>query len=147
MKTKILLITIVVLSLGYISLSIVRAIQISSYEDFSAVLWQIGIVLIAGISFGLIVREILFGIQMQKLARLMNQEQMLLPDTLSKLPSGRTERKEADDRFSEIQEEVERQPENWKAWFRLGLAYDEAGDRRRARASMRQSLRLFKQSN
>lgn len=147
MKTKILLITIVVLSLGYISLSIVRAIQISSYEDFSSVLWQIGIVLIAGISLGLIVREILFGIQMQKLARLMNEEQMLLPDTLSKLPSGRTERKEADVRFSMIQEEVERQPENWKAWFRLGLAYDEAGDRRRARAAMRQSLRLFKQSN
>jgi hypothetical protein len=147
MKTKILLITIVVLSLGYVSLSIVRAIQISSYEDFSAVLWQIGIVLIAGISFGLIVREILFGIQMQKLARLMNQEQMLLPDTLSKLPSGRTERTEADARFSLIQEEVEQQPDNWKGWFRLGLAYDEAGDRRRARASMRQSLRLFKQSN
>ncbi|MGA0857578.1 MAG: hypothetical protein ACO3XJ_03410 [Candidatus Nanopelagicales bacterium] len=147
MKTKILLITIVVLSLGYLSLSIVRAIQISSYEDFSAVLWQIGIVLIAGISFGLIVREILFGIQMQKLARLMNQEQMLLPDTLSKLPSGRTERTEADARFSVIQEEVERQPENWRGWFRLGLAYDEAGDRRRARASMRHSLRLFKQSN
>ncbi|MFZ9308825.1 MAG: hypothetical protein ACO24W_01345 [Candidatus Nanopelagicales bacterium] len=147
MKTKILLITIVVLSLGYVSLSIVRAIQISSYEDFSAVLWQIGIVLIAGISFGLIVREILFGIQMQKLARLMNQEQMLLPDTLSKLPSGRTERTEADARFSVIQEEVERQPENWRGWFRLGLAYDEAGDRRRARASMRHSLRLFKQSN
>lgn len=147
MKTKILLITIVVLSFGYISLSIVRAIQISSYEDFSSVLWQIGIVLIAGISLGLIVREILFGIQMQKLARLMNEEQMLLPDTLSKLPSGRTERTEADARFSMIQEEVERQPENWKGWFRLGLAYDEAGDRRRARAAMRQSLRLFKQSN
>lgn len=147
MKTKILLITIVVLSLGYVSLSILRAIQISSYEDFSAVLWQIGIVLIAGISFGLIMREILFGIQMQKLARLMNQEQMLLPDTLSKLPSGRTERSEADARFSLIQEEVQQQPENWKVWFRLGLAYDEAGDRRRARASMRHSLRLFKQSN
>lgn len=114
---------------------------------WTTVVWQIGIVLIAGISFGLIIREILFGIQMQKLARLMNQEQMLLPDTLSKLPSGRTERSEADARFSMIQLEVEQQPENWKGWFRLGLAYDEAGDRRRARASMRHSLRLFRQSN
>ena len=135
------------LSFGYVLLSLVRAIQISSYDDVTTVVWQIGIVLIAGISFGLIIREILFGIQMQKLARLMNQEQMLLPDTLSKLPSGRTERSEADARFSMIQPEVEQQPENWKGWFRLGLAYDEAGDRRRARASMRHSLRLFRQSN
>jgi hypothetical protein len=135
------------LSFGYVLLSLVRAIQISSYDDVTTVVWQIGIVLIAGISFGLIIREILFGIQMQKLARLMNQEQMLLPDTLSKLPSGRTERSEADARFSMIQLEVEQQPENWKGWFRLGLAYDEAGDRRRARASMRHSLRLFRQSN
>jgi len=147
MKTKILLTTIVMLSFGYVLLSLVRAIQISSYDDVTTVVWQIGIVLIAGISFGLIIREILFGIQMQKLARLMNQEQMLLPDTLSKLPSGRTERSEADARFSMIQLEVEQQPENWKGWFRLGLAYDEAGDRRRARASMRHSLRLFRQSN
>ena len=135
------------LSFGYVLLSLVRAIQISSYDDVTTVVWQIGIVLIAGISFALIIREILFGIQMQKLARLMNQEQMLLPDTLSKLPSGRTERSEADARFSIIQLEVEQQPENWKGWFRLGLAYDEAGDRRRARASMRHSLRLFRQSN
>jgi hypothetical protein len=135
------------LSFGYVLLSLVRAIQISSYDDVTTVVWQIGIVLIAGISFGLIIREILFGIQMQKLARLMNQEQMLLPDTLSKLPSGRTERSEADARFSMIQLEVEQQPEDWKGWFRLGLAYDEAGDRRRARASMRHSLRLFRQSN
>jgi hypothetical protein len=142
MKTKILLTTIVMLSFGYVLLSLVRAIQISSYDDVTTVVWQIGIVLIAGISFGLIIREILFGIQMQKLARLMNQEQMLLPDTLSKLPSGRTERSEADARFSMIQLEVEQQPENWKGWFRLGLAY-----RRRARASMRHSLRLFRQSN
>jgi hypothetical protein len=147
MKTKILLTTIVMLSFGYVLLSLVRAIQISSYDDVTTVVWQIGIVLIAGISFGLIIREILFGIQVQKLARLMNQEQMLLPDTLSKLPSGRTERSEADARFSLIQLEVEQQPENWKGWFRLGLAYDEAGDRRRARASMRHSLRLFRQSN
>lgn len=147
MKTKILLIVISVLSLGYISLSVLRAIQLQSYEDATGVLWQIGIVVIAGLSFGLIVREIVFGIQMQKLARIMNDEQRLLPDTLKKLPSGRTERNDADARFLEVKDEVERFPEQWQSWFRLGLAYDEAGDRRRARESMRRSLRLFRRSN
>jgi hypothetical protein len=147
MKTKILLIVISVLSLGYISLSVLRAIQLQSYEDATGVLWQIGIVVIAGLSFGLIVREIVFGIQMQKLARIMNDEQRLLPDTLKKLPSGRTERNDADARFLEVKAEVERFPEQWQGWFRLGLAYDEAGDRRRARESMRRSLRLFRRSN
>ena len=147
MKTKILLIVISVLSLGYISLSVLRAIQLQSYEDATGVLWQIGIVVIAGLSFGLIVREIVFGIQMQKLARIMNDEQRLLPDTLKKLPSGRTERNDADARFLEVKAEVERFPEQWQGWFRLGLAYDESGDRRRARESMRRSLRLFRRSN
>lgn len=147
MKTKILLIVISVLSLGYISISVLRAIQLQSYEDRTGVLWQIGIVVIAGLSFGLIVREIVFGIQMQKLARIMNDEQRLLPDTLKKLPSGRTERNDADARFLEVKAEVERFPEQWQGWFRLGLAYDEAGDRRRARESMRRSLQLFRRSS
>lgn len=147
MKTKILLSVISILSLGYISLSIVRAIQLQSYEEATGVLWQVGIVVIAGLSFGLIVREIVFGVQMQKLARIMNEEQQLLPDTLRKLPSGRTDREDADRRFEEIKAEVEQFPQLWQGWFRLGLAYDEAGDRRRARESMRHSLRLFRSSN
>lgn len=147
MKTKILLTTISILSLGYISLSIFRVIQLSNYDDMTAVLWQVGIVLIAGISLGLIVREILFGIQLQKLARIMNEDERLLPDILPKLPSGRTEQSGADERFRQIQSEVEQYPDSWQNWFRLGLAYDEAGDRRRARESMRYSLKLYKQSH
>lgn len=135
-----------ILSVGYISLSVLRAIQLQSYEDVTGVLWQIGIVVIAGLSFGLIVREIIFGFQMQKLAHIMNEEQSLLPDTLKKLPSGRTDRDDADARFNEVKAEVEQFPEQWQGWFRLGLAYDEAGDRRRARESMRRSLRLYRDS-
>lgn len=146
MKTKILLIVISILSLGYISLSIFRAFQLEAYEDATGMLWQFGIVVITGLSFGLIVREIVFGVQLQKLARIMNEEQRLLPDTLRKLPSGRTDREDADSRFQEIKAEVEQFPGQWQGWFRLGLAYDEAGDRRRARESMRHSLKLFRNS-
>jgi Flp pilus assembly protein TadD len=37
---------------------------------------------------------------------------------------------------------VESAEDDWSAWFRLGLAYDDAGDRRRARAAMRTAIRL-----
>jgi len=146
MKTKILLAGISILSFGYIGLSILRAAQLQSYDDVTGILWQIGIVLIAGISFGLILREIWFGLQLQKLASIMNKEHLLLPDTLEKLPSGRTDRSDADMRFLQMKQEVEASPDRWQSWFRLGLAYDEAGDRRRARESMRKALQLFRSS-
>lgn len=146
MKIKILLLTISVLAFGYIALSLLRAFQLNEYGEFTAILWQISIVIIAGLSFGLIIREIVFGIQLQKLAKILNEKQLLLPDTLEKLPSGRTIRSEADERFEHIKLEVEEKPDSWERWFRLGLAYDEAGDRRRARMCMRRAIKLFRSS-
>ena len=37
---------------------------------------------------------------------------------------------------------VEQTPDDWSAWFRLALAYDAAGDRRRARWATREAIRL-----
>lgn len=52
-------------------------------------------------------------------------------------------RDSADVRFSFVMRDVERQPGDWRSWFRLSLAYADAGDRRRARKAMRQAMRLF----
>ena len=38
---------------------------------------------------------------------------------------------------------AEAAPDDWRSWFRLSCAYDAAGDRKRARASMRDAVRLF----
>ena len=40
--------------------------------------------------------------------------------------------------------EAEAAPEDWRSWFRLSCAYDAAGDRKRARASMRDAVKLFR---
>jgi Flp pilus assembly protein TadD len=58
------------------------------------------------------------------------------------MPSGRPERAAADALFETRREEVEAAPEDWQAWFRLALAYDDARDRRRARAAMRRAIAL-----
>ena len=39
----------------------------------------------------------------------------------------------AAERFAAYAADVERRPQDWATWFRLGIAYDDAGDRRRAR--------------
>jgi Flp pilus assembly protein TadD len=48
----------------------------------------------------------------------------------------------ADEEFPRYKAEVEAEPGSWRAWFRLGLAYDASGDRRRARWALREAIRL-----
>jgi Flp pilus assembly protein TadD len=57
-------------------------------------------------------------------------------------PSGRPEREAADALFEQRRLETEAAPEDWQAWYRLGLAYGDAGDRRRARAALRHAIAL-----
>jgi hypothetical protein len=68
----------------------------------------------------------------------------LLPDVsdLPRRPSGRVDRDAADSWFEERRAEVEASPEDWRAWFRLAYAYDIAGDRGRARETMRKAIQL-----
>ena len=54
----------------------------------------------------------------------------------------RIEREAADALFATTKAELEADPDNWRRWYRLARAYDYAGDRRRARESMRTAVRL-----
>jgi tetratricopeptide (TPR) repeat protein len=88
-------------------------------------------------------RELLFGYRAERLAeRLSAEDPEGEPEALPARPSGRPDRAAADARFPRFKEAVERAPEDWRAWFRLGVAYDEAGDRRRARQAVRQAIAL-----
>lgn len=89
-----------------------------------------------------LVRELLFGVRTERLVRILDEEQALPQDTLPHRPSGRPVRSAADEEFQQFRDEVESAPESWRAWFRLGLAYDASGDRRRARAALRKAIAL-----
>jgi hypothetical protein len=89
-------------------------------------------------------RELLFGAQTEKLVRILDAEGGLPVEDLPHRASGRPLRDAADAEFPTYKAEVEAAPESWRAWFRLGLAYDAAGDRRRARDALRQSIRLYR---
>lgn len=87
-------------------------------------------------------REMWFGVRAQQLGRRLEAEGALPETTLGLRPSGRFAREEADAVFGRFRADAEANPEDWAAWYRLGLAYDAAGDRRRARAAVRRAIRL-----
>jgi cytochrome c-type biogenesis protein CcmH/NrfG len=84
-------------------------------------------------------REIQFGIESQQMARELEVEGGLPVDDLPRRPSGRPERLAADAAFEKRRAAVEAAPDDWRSWFRLAIAYNDSGDRRRARQSMRQA--------
>ncbi|WP_159802277.1 tetratricopeptide repeat protein [Arthrobacter zhaoguopingii] len=90
-----------------------------------------------------LIRELLFGAQTERMAKVLEAEGGLPVDDLPRTPAGRIVRAAADERFPQYQAEVENDPENWRSWFRLSCAYDAAGDRTRARKAMRDAARLF----
>lgn len=59
-------------------------------------------------------------------------------------PSGRVTREAADALFEEIKAEVVSQPDSWQAAFRMGRAYDLAGDRSRGREWMKKAADLYR---
>lgn len=89
-------------------------------------------------------RELAFGWGTQRLARQLEAEGALPVERVDVRPSGRPDRAQADALFPAYRADVEQNPDAWQGWFRLGLAYDGAGDRTRARAAMRTAIRLEK---
>jgi len=87
-------------------------------------------------------RELQFGLGSERLLRRLDAEGELPVDELPSRPSGRPYRDAADADFPRFRAAVEEATEDWRAWFRLGLAYDASGDRRRARAAIRTAIAL-----
>jgi hypothetical protein len=81
------------------------------------------------------------GLAHQRLARMAKEEGMELDvSSLPRMPSGRIERNAADALFETVRGELEADPDNWRRWYRLARAYDYAGDRGRARETMRKAV-------
>ncbi|MEB0200342.1 tetratricopeptide repeat protein [Cryobacterium sp. 5I3] len=89
-----------------------------------------------------LVLEVTFGSRSARLVRLLEASGELPVETLPIRASGRPVRDAADAYFPQYRDAVDAAPEDWKAWFRLGLAYDAAGDRKRARGAIRTAITL-----
>lgn len=83
------------------------------------------------------------GFAHQRLARIIHDEGLELDvSELPRRPSGRIERGAADELFATVRAELENDPDDWRRWYRVARAYDYAGDRTRARESMKKAVAL-----
>ncbi|MBB1260819.1 tetratricopeptide repeat protein [Streptomyces alkaliterrae] len=77
-----------------------------------------------------------------RLARELEAEGGLPVDELERTPSGRVDKASADAVFARRRAETEANPEDWRSWFRLAVAYHDARDTPRARKAMQRAITL-----
>jgi cytochrome c-type biogenesis protein CcmH/NrfG len=128
----------------YIVLVGQRAWLLMASGDPIAVAMGIALIVLPLIAAWALGRELWFGVRAQQLGRRLEAEGALPQDEVTVRPSGRVLREDGDAVFPAYRADAEAHPDDWRAWYRLGLAYDAAGDRRRAREAVRAAIRLEK---
>jgi len=109
----------------------------------AAVALGIGVLILPMVGAWVMVATLRAGLAHQRLARLAAEDGMELDVTdLPRMPSGRIQREAADALFQTTRAELDADPDNWRRWYRLARAYDYAGDRSRARETMRRAVEL-----
>ncbi|MFF7995413.1 hypothetical protein ACFZDG_37300 [Kitasatospora xanthocidica] len=83
-----------------------------------------------------------FGRDSERLARELEAEGGLPVDELKRTTGGRIDRASADEVFARRRAEAEEAPGDWRAFFRLAVAYADAGDTPRARKTMQHAIKL-----
>lgn len=143
MRTKAVIAVLVVILVFYAVIIGAKGVAFIASGDPVAVVLGVGVLVLPVIGLGLVWREIAFGRKSAELAAALDAEGGLPVDDLPRRPSGRVDRAAADEAFGARQTEVEAHPESWQAWYRLALAYDDAGDRTRARSAARRAIQLY----
>ena len=144
MKGRIAVVVMAVLLVFYLVLVGWRAVLFVQSGDPVGILIGVALIVLPIIGAWALVREILFGLRCERLVKQLDAEGALPVNDLPSRPSGRPYREAADAQFPDYRDAVDAAPEDWRAWFRLGLAYDASGDRRRARGALRTAMTLEK---
>lgn len=142
MKGRLFVILMAILLLFYLALVGWRAVLFVLSGEPVGIVIGVALIILPVIGAWALTREVLFGLRSERLVRRLGDEDELPEDHLPTRPSGRPLRAAADAEFPRFRAEVDAAPEDWRAWFRLGLAYDASGDRRRARGAIRTAISL-----
>jgi hypothetical protein len=109
-------------------------------ENLVAKTMGVAILALPLVGFWGIFRELKFGLEVEKLGKILESERGWPSFEFSLRPSGRAVKAEALLEFEKYRTEANADPENWRKWFALGLIYDACGDRKRARMAMRRAI-------
>lgn len=143
-RTKIWVGAITLLLVLYLAVSFQRSLLLLGDANLVAKAIGAAYLVLPMVGAWALIRELMFGARTEQMARILEAEGGLPEDRLPRTPAGRIVRAAADAEFEKYRVETEAAPEDWRSWFRLACAYDAAGDRKRARASMRDAVRLFR---
>ena len=126
----------------YIALVGQRAWLLLTAGEPVAVLMGVALIVLPLLATWAVGRELWFGVRAEQLGKRLTAEGALPDEAVGVRPSGRVVRDDADALFPAYRAEAEAHPDDWRAWYRLGIAYDASGDRRRAREAVRRAIRL-----
>lgn len=143
-RTKLWVAGVALLLVFYLVLTLNRAVLLLADPQLIAKAIGAAYLVLPIIGAWALVREIMFGAGLERLGRELEAEGGLPVDSLPRTPAGRIVRAAADAEFPAYQAETEASPDDWRSWYRLGLAYDASGDRKRARGAMRRAIALHR---
>lgn len=141
MKARAGVLVMSVLLALYIGLIGWRAVVLFQTGDPVAVWMGVALVVLGVIGAWALVRELLYGRAAERLGVRLEAEGGLPTEEVEVRPSGGVRREDADALFPQCRAAVEEAPDDWRNWYRLGLVYDGAGDRKRARAAIREAIK------
>ncbi|MEE2031050.1 hypothetical protein [Rhodococcus chondri] len=134
---------IVIALIFYFVLLGTRGVELVRSGSGAAIGLGIGVLLLPLVGVWILYASLRAGLQHQHLARRIHAEGLELDVTdLPRRPSGKLDRDAADALFEKVKLEWEADPDNWRNSYRLARAYDHAGDRGRARDTMRRAVEL-----
>lgn len=142
MKVRVAVVATALLLVIYLILPLRYGVLLVQLGTPVAVLIGIALFVLPVIGGWALVVEILFAVRADRLAKQLEAEGGMPTEEVPVSPSGRVDRAAADALFPSYRDAVDADPENWRVWFRLALAYDASGDRRRARWATRTAIRL-----
>ena len=143
MRTKVILTVLAVVLVFYAGLIGSKGVALVGSGSTVGILLGAAVLVVLAVGGFLVWREIEFGQRSARLAAVLKSEGGLPLDDLPRRPSGRVDRAVADEVFAVRRSEAEADPDNWRTWYLLALAYDDAGDRSRARSAVRHAIALF----
>lgn len=145
MKGKLSAAIMGVLTLVYLALLANTGFKLVAMESAVAKAMGALILLFPILAIWLTFMEFRFAVQLEKLTDKISAEGNFPDLAFEYRPSGRATKASAAVVFEEYAKKVAADEGNYLNWFALGIAYDAAGDRRRARAAMRRALKLSRE--
>ncbi len=138
------LLAFLVLALAFYFLLLGRiAVELIGTGKPAALAMGIGVLILPVVGLWVVATSIRAALSHQRLARRIHDEGLELDTAdLPRRPSGRIEKPAADALFEQVKKEWEADPDNWRTNYRAARAYDYAGDRGRARDTMRRAVEL-----